>query len=381
MPKSTKRFTFTNSALNGQGFRLLSEGGMMDDFYKNPVMLYNHQRPESTDKNQILPIGHWEDIELNGDDWSAVPVFDDKDDFAMSIYHKVEAGHIRMCSIGAEPLQTSAKAKDLLPGQTRPTVTKWRAKEVSICDIGANPGALAVALYDSKDNLIKLSQTSIDKLIPTIKMATTKKPKAAAGGKAAAAQKKADDAKKLAIKLADEAAKLADEDPEAELSGDDPEAELADTDPEAEDDKDAIIEDLKKQIADLKSQLELAQEQLNLADEKDGEAKAENLANKALALRKITLAQKAHIIKLAKVDYNGTVQYLNTIKATPSVKEVLAAGEDTKTGDVAQLEKLSAKSWDELFHAKGEMDFIKLKAPEVYKAKFKQKFGRDPRNA
>jgi phage head maturation protease len=378
MPKSTKRFIFSTSGLNGQGFRMLSEGAVMEDFYNNPVMLFNHTRPEGTDKNQILPIGHWEDIELNGDNWSAVPVFDDKDEFAMSIYNKVEAGHIRMCSAGAEPLATSANPKDILAGQTKASVTKWRLKEISICDIGANPGALAVALYDSKDNLIRLSDKSIENLIPNIMAKTTTTAKAAAAKVAAdKAKKELAVAKAKAIKLADdaEAAKLADD-------AEEPDAELTDgeDEPDGDEDKDATIAALKKQLADCQEQLKLAEEKMSLADAQQEDTKAEQLADKAIAMKKITLAQKPHIIKLAKTDYNGTVEYLNTIKSHTPVKDIIELADKSKTGDATKLETLSAKGWDELFKSSGDLNFIKLKAPEVYKAKFKEKFGKEPKN-
>lgn len=392
MPKSSKRFIISNSGLNAQGFRMLTEGAVLDDFEKNPLMLWNHQRPEGTDKNQILPIGHWEDIQVNGDELSAVPVFDDKDDFAMSIYNKVEAGHIRMCSAGAEPLETSEDETDLLPEQTRATVTKWRLKEASICDIGANPGSLSVALYDAKDSLIKLSDSQGKTIIPTIKMKkplTTAKKAAAkkAADEAAKAEKIALAAKKKSIQLAEEAKTeetlaAGDPDDDEKLTADtDEDANLAegDADPVTDEDKDELIANLQAQIAELKEQLGIATDQLKMADDAKQDAKVENLANQAVALRKITLAQKAQIIKLAKADFKGTVEYLNSIKASKTVKETLEENKaNTKEGE--RLVKLSAMSWDELFKNAGDTSFLKLNAPDVYKAKFKEKFGKEPRN-
>lgn len=377
--KSTKRFIISDSRLNAQGFRMLTEGAILDDFEKNPLMLWNHQRPEGTDKNQILPIGHWEDLEVNGDEISGVPVFDDKDEFAMSIFHKVEGGHIRMCSAGAEPLETSEEESVLLPEQSKATVTKWRLKEASIVDIGANPGALAVALYDANDNLIRLSDPLLKNLIPNITMTkktTTAKAAAAkvAAAEAAKAEKVALAAKKVAVQLAEEAK----EEGEAKLADNDGETQLAEEEPE--EDKDEIIAKLTAQVEELTAKLKLAEEQVSLADTKSEEAKVENLANKAVALRKITLAQKDNIIKLAKADYNGTVEYLNSIKPQKSVKEIIELSDNGGDGKSDEIAKLSAMSWDTLFNTKGAIITLKAQAPDVYKAKFKEKFGKNPIN-
>jgi len=376
MPKkSSKRFIISDSNLNAQEFRMLTEGAILDDFEKNPLMLWNHQRPEGTDKNQILPIGHWEDIKVDGDEISAVPVFDENDDFAMSIYFKVEGGHIRMCSAGAEPLETSEAPDLLLPGQRKATVTKWRLKEASIVDIGANPGALAVALYDANDQLIRLSDPLHTSLIPTIttmtKQTTTAKAAAAKAAKVAAdkATKAAEAAQKFAVKLADEA-----KDGDAELS--DPEPEPVDED---EEDPDKIIAQLKQEIEELKEKLKLAEDQVALADTEKEEAKAEQLANKGISMRKITLKQKDAFTRLAKADYNGAVEYLNSIQPQKSVRDTIELSDQNKTGQDSELATLSSQPFDELFR-NGGLVKLKAKAPDIYRAKYKERYGKEPQN-
>ncbi len=184
MPKSSKKFVLSNSNLNTHGFRMLTEGADLESFRKNPVLLFNHSRPFRESKDVLLPMGHWEDVKVEGDNITAVPYFDDKDKFAMKIYHKVEAGHIRMCSMGADPIEWSEDPKDLLPGQKLATVTKWKAVEGSIVDIGANPGSLAsdIALYKNGAQ-ITLNTESISNLIPKIQMSKEEKPVGNAGEK------------------------------------------------------------------------------------------------------------------------------------------------------------------------------------------------------
>lgn len=350
MPKSSKRFVLHTEALNYQGFRMLTSGCDMGDFEKNPVMLFNHISPEGNSPEQIMPIGHWEDITVKDGVISAVPVFDDRDEFALSIYNKVETGALRMCSVGALPLETSDDPALALPGQTGETVTRWKLKECSIVAFGANPDALSVSLYDQKERLIQL-HTEQHTIIPKLKKMAKQTNKSAA---AAAPAKK--------VQLAD--------DPNLELEDDGLE-NMAEETPEEK------IARLEAEIEALKQQLQNAQSQLSLADEKAQEQKDEQMADKAIALRKITMAQKPHILRMLKADREGTVHYLNSIKASVSVKEALANNPEKSAID-ERIKTLSAKSFDELFKAKGELEYVKLHAPEVYEQKYQAKFGKKP---
>jgi phage head maturation protease len=367
MPKSSKRFIIHTESLNAQGFRMLTDGAILDDFEKNPVLLFNHIRPEGNAKNQILPIGYWEDIELNDGQISGVPFFDDKDEFAMNIYNKVESGVIKMCSAGAEPIETSTEKSLLLPGQQLATVTKWRLKEASICDIGANPDALAVALYDSDSKQISLSQGNIPVIISSTKSNMSKEAKAV---KPAA---------KKGVQLSDEE-KKGMTDAEKELASSDHETALADDEPATEDDKDKEIASLKARLAECEEKLKLAEEKLKLSETTEDEKKATELADAAVKMRKITLAQKPHFVRLAKVDYEGTMATLKSMKAAPSIKETLDGKKPEGGGEEdAEMVKLAAQSFDELFK-NGGLEKLKTQAPEIYKLKFKGKFGREPKN-
>lgn len=360
---------------------MLTGGAVMESFMKNPVLLFNHIRPEGNLKNQILPLGHWQDIRVEGDEITGAPFFDDKDEFAMQIFHKVEGGHIRMCSAGAEPLETSKKKADLLPGQKLETVTKWIMKEASICDIGANPDALDVALYDKNDRLIRLSETPIETLIPKINMAkktTTAADAFAALTKANTAKKAAGDAIKLAQSKVELA--LADED----TSDEDKEKLTADSEEEeklSDDEKDEKISELTQKLADMEKQCNELQEKLSEQEADAENKKAETLADKGVAMRKLTHAQRADFVKLAKSDYSAAEKFLAGIKSSPSIKGSLDTTESAGGDENAEkIKKLSSKSWDELFKENGATTFLKLNAPDVYKAKYKAKFGKEPKN-
>lgn len=331
MPKSSKRFTISTDAVNAQGFRMLTSGVLLDEFTNNPLLLFNHIRPEGGDANQLLPIGYWDDVEMKDGKITGVPVFDDNDEFAMKIYNKVEHGTLRMCSAGAEPIETSGSQLLVLPGQTHETVTRWRLKEGSICDIGANPEALAVQLYDG-NKPIQLSTKYIPKI--TIKMADDKKT-----------EELSDDEKKL-----------------KKLGGDKPREDLSD------DEKD---EQLKKLQAEVKKLKKL------LADQEDEKKlnNAKTLVTLAKTEGRITVAQVPHFEKLAQLDYDGTKAVLEAMPVYESIERTLKT---TGAVDKTRLETLSKKSFEELFKSEKDTSFLKLHAPDVYMDKYREKFGKEP---
>lgn len=150
---SKKRIILSDSSLNRYRYRVLTSGLDIDGFKKNPVMLWAHFRDEGSPIwGNYLPIGYWDDIQINGDELSAIPVFDDVDELSRTIHAKYDAGTLRAASIGIAILATSAEKEYLLPGQTRETVTKAEVREASICDIPANGNA--VRLYDRSTSAI-----------------------------------------------------------------------------------------------------------------------------------------------------------------------------------------------------------------------------------
>jgi hypothetical protein len=152
-----KTFVLHDESINSYGFWLRTAGADLAQFIKNPIMLWNHNRPWREEENQVLPIGHWENIRIEGDKILAEPVFDD-DAFSQKIAKKVENGTLRMASIGVKPIEVSSDPVWIKPGQRYETVLKFRVREASIVDIGSNDNALA--MYDDDDKLIELSASS-----------------------------------------------------------------------------------------------------------------------------------------------------------------------------------------------------------------------------
>lgn len=149
----------TTNGLNCYGGRILTEGGDLTQYKRNPVLLYMHKRGYD---GKTMPIGRMENIRIEGDKVIGTPVFDEKDEFAKRVGQKWEDGFLRMFSAGIEILETSSDPEVLIPGQTRPTVTKWKLEEVSIVDIGGNDEALRLTHQGKVLNLF--SDTASDVL-------------------------------------------------------------------------------------------------------------------------------------------------------------------------------------------------------------------------
>ena len=159
-----KEAIITTSVRNSYGSRVLTSGGDWRQYERNPVLLFMHNRAFDREN---LPIGRMENLRIEGDRLIGTPVFDLKDEFAKKVADKWDNGFLRMLSAGIEILETSSDASVMLPGQTRPTITKWKLIEVSVVDIGSNDEALR--LYDKEGAMLKLAAGIDNELLPLLK--------------------------------------------------------------------------------------------------------------------------------------------------------------------------------------------------------------------
>lgn len=131
-----KRVRITNSRLNAYGTRLITAGGEIEQYLRNPVLLYMHRRGDV--------IGLVKDIKVEGDEITGELVFDEASDLSVKAKKQYEFGSLRMVSAGVDILELSEDPELLVTGQTRPTVSKWKLVEVSLVDIGANDDAITL---------------------------------------------------------------------------------------------------------------------------------------------------------------------------------------------------------------------------------------------
>ena len=131
-----KRVRISNDSLNSYGFRILTSGMDTAQYNRNPVLLYMHERGNV--------IGYIKDLKVENNEVTGELMFDCASELSERCKKQFEFGSLRMVSAGLEILETSEDKDMLVPGQTRPTVTKSKLFEVSIADVGANDDALVL---------------------------------------------------------------------------------------------------------------------------------------------------------------------------------------------------------------------------------------------
>ncbi|HUM50480.1 MAG TPA: hypothetical protein PK431_01650 [Chitinophagales bacterium] len=157
-----KTFTISDESLNTYGFWLLTSGAKLDNFKLNAPCFYDHQTYD-------LPVGHWENIRVEGTLLKADLVIDGKNEREIDIIRKIENGDIKGASVGFDPITLSEDEKYLKKGQRRPTAIEWEPFEASVTPLPANLGTL---LLGDRKNGVQLRATqdgdNINQIIPTI---------------------------------------------------------------------------------------------------------------------------------------------------------------------------------------------------------------------
>ena len=152
--RMSKEAVITSSRLNCYGTRVLTEGIDLEQYYKNPILLYMHRRGSRDD----MPIGIIEKARIEGDFIYGTPKFDGDTEEEKIIAAKWERGTLRMLSAGLEIIECSEDEKYLVQGQTRPTVIRSKLIEVSVVDIGGNDDALQTVRLYQDGKLLTLAQ-------------------------------------------------------------------------------------------------------------------------------------------------------------------------------------------------------------------------------
>ena len=132
-----KRIRITNDKLNSYGTRVLTEGMAVEQYGRNPGLLYMHDRGNV--------IGYVKDLKKENGEVTGEPVFDEATELSRRCKRQYEFGSLRMASAGIDIVELSEAPEHLEAGQTRPTVTRSKLFEVSLVDIGANDDAIVLA--------------------------------------------------------------------------------------------------------------------------------------------------------------------------------------------------------------------------------------------
>lgn len=324
-------FTFVlhDESVNTYGFRMLTSGANLEEFRKNPVLFLNH-------KDWELPIGRWENIRIEGARILADAVFDENDEEAIKVMKKVETDFVRMASIGAWPPEEVSDAPELkLPGQTMPTVTRWTVREASVVTIGANHNALVMYDRQTGKQIDLTDATSVVRLMDINIHSNTENMNENLKG---------------VLKLQDSAT-------EAEIVG--------------------AVKTL------IVNNDRLNEENRVLKEEK---AEQERIRMEAQRAEGVALVDAA--VKDGRIDAAGRNAYLAlfdkdfesakaVLAAIPHRKSVVSQIDTAREQQQTELSDLASKTWDELDRA-GRLVELKDKAPELFREKFKARFGTEP---
>lgn len=314
--KIDKPFLITDDSVNSYGFRLLTAGYQRSEFERNPIGYFMHLRDGGV-------LCRWEDIEVKGDKVFGKPVINMSHPRAQQTIDEIENGFLNAASVGhLVLLEWTDEPALMLPNQKGPTVTKWFNRECSLVDVPGNFNALK--LYDSDDNEINLADFT-KSTIPQMK--------------------------KLEI-TADQLAKL-------NLKAESTESDLS-----------QAINDLVAR-ADKATKLENELSDLRKSVSKD---RVKRLLADALAANKIT----KEIADVYEVDYAEKPDALDKLlKATPEYKGLAQRIGEGSTINEKRVQDLVAKGFDALMES-GEIIELKEKAPDAYKALYKETFGKEP---
>ncbi len=160
-----KDVIISTEAVNSYGTRVLTSGIDLEQYKRNPVLLWMHRRAWD---GQSMPIGKIDNLRVEGGKLIGTPVFDQNDEFARKIESKWESGFLRMASPALEPTEVDPDPALALAGQTRATVTRSKLVEVSIVDVGGNDEALQLCGADGK--LLKLAAGEDAPTLPLLKL-------------------------------------------------------------------------------------------------------------------------------------------------------------------------------------------------------------------
>lgn len=285
------------AAVNRYGYRILNKGVNTKQFLTNPVCLFQHRRTAEWRDDDVMPIGKWTRFEVDGTKLIGYLVFSEATEKAKTVAKMVAEGTLNACSMGFCTLKSSSDPTDLVPGQTRETVTKCDLMEISIVDIPGNPASVQV-LSASAEQI-----ENLDAAIPLLTL--NQKP-------ISAMKKDNFIAMLLMFGLAADAT------------------------------EEQLMEAAKQQGADLTA----AKAQLLKATEAEHQLKAKTLIDTAVASKKLTEAQRASFEKLALTDYESAKAAIDSLTpvmtGTKTVTEQLQgrSGNQKPKGDAEDCEYL-----------------------------------------
>lgn len=343
--KINKEFLLTDNTVNVYGFRLLTEGFLLDRYKANPIGYRQHKREDGI-------VLRWEDFRIDGDRVYAKPVINLSNPLGKQTAEEVENGFLNAASVGGIVVVEHSKDPALmLEGQTGPTITKWYSKEISLVDVPGNPNATAIQLFDASERAINLTDFIQDTLkdlrgntffnhsnkknnsmsLKNLLIATL-----ALGG----------------LSLADDTSDETLADKVKDLMG-----------------KAGQVPELEKKLSDTQQALDKAKSDLQEQKTAQDLTQVKSLTDEAIKAGKLTVKLAQELSDKYSDDPAGLK---NLIDAMPAYQPVTKQIE----GAQASAKNLADLSWSEL-DKQGKLSELKQIDFEGFKAKYKEQFGVD----
>lgn len=326
-------FVLIDNSVLTNGMRVMVAGININQFEKNPVMFYLHD-------DITLPIGRWANIRKENGQLLADAEFDMEDDDkeVQRIIKKVQNGYIKMASAGLVDLELSDDPTLKIEGQKDYTVTKCRIREASIVPIGRNHGAFR--LYDKQGIEIELnkkeSSLQLADLVINQKIEKTMSKKYL-----------------KALNLADDASDEMIEKAVEKLQGDKEAAE-------------GRANTAEKDLNDLKL-ADKNEKRTAFGVEVEAAIKAGRIDEKADG------SVKTSFLDLFDKSPEAAKTTLGALPKPKSLKDLELGDKDNK--EFKELEAMDYGAMDKA----GKALLCRDKYPDMYKDKFKAKFGTDPK--
>lgn len=142
-------FTITDESVNRYGWRLLVAGIDLTGFIKNPVCCVQHA-------TFMIPVGKWKNLRIEGQELKGTVEFDRNDDEAVKLYWKYTDGYMNAVSLNVLPVEESEESKNLIQGQTRPTLTKSELLEISLVTVPGQKNAVKLSTPEGNEYKLNL---------------------------------------------------------------------------------------------------------------------------------------------------------------------------------------------------------------------------------
>ena len=356
--KIEKEFVLSDSRINDYGFRLMTPGYQLSEFEKNPIGYYMHEREHGV-------LLRWTDLRVDGDQVLGKPVINLSNPRGQQTVDEIEAGFLNAASMAFFvflEVDNSSAAKLACP--SGPTITKWYNRECSIVDVPGNKGALT-KLFNAAGKELQLADLMAGKITNEdlgIRNASINNNE----------NFNSPNMNEITLKLPElEAIKLATGLPVTDAAGLLSQIQAlklkADT---------AVNENVQLKLD--KAALEVKMDTLK-GDYTQKEV--EGLLDAALKANSITVPMKTQLAQvyagkpdLLKLDLESRKAYVPLGAALNYTQANGTGGTEASAGEYAEYQKLK---WDDM-HKTNKIPALKAKFPDLYKEKYKEKYGNYP---